>query len=501
MGLFYQIPSGVSKISLQSHPVLTTPQGGKIVIDKPLLALWEYAPGRELDEIIAAYQAQGAEPWMVRSALACLAEARLLQRGYEEITSENIQPVGDDLVSVVIVSFNSKAWLSNCLQSIFSQSYSPIEIIIVDNASADDTVPWLKENYPGVNLLQLDTTQSLAFAINSGIRIAEGKYFLLLNPDVELNPDAVAAMVAAARDDPNCAAVAAKLKFLWAPAFLNGLGNFVGAFHWGTDLALGHLDLGQFEKVHEVPSACFAAALVTLPALKNVGCLDENLPLYYEDSEWCYRSRLLGYHIRAAPRAIVLHAFSGRVPTGREGGLPSLKLQNVTYGRLHFITKILSFGYFIRFFLKYFIEDFIGLLLALISGQWANIRAYFNAWWNYFRALPNLRKERSLLQARRANTDAQIFSLQNNISIPMIWHGLPQLTWDLVKYHYAPLINSGQTRQMPEFTDKSGNKPSMGRAFSNGRSVIRAFAILKAEGFGGLVHRAWRSIQWHLMKP
>ena len=103
----------------------------------------------------------------------------------------------------------------------------------------------------------------MAGAVNRGVENAAGRYFLLLNPDVELEPNVIALMVNAVQDNPFCAAVTAKLKFLWAPAFLNGIGNFVGGFSWGTDIALGHLDMGQFDGVRQVPSACFAGTLIS----------------------------------------------------------------------------------------------------------------------------------------------------------------------------------------------------------------------------------------------
>ncbi len=96
-----------------------------------------------------------------------------------------------------------------------------------------------------------------------------GSTILLLNPDVQVEPDAVAHLVHKAASNPRCAAVAAKLRMLWTPAFLNGLGNQVGAISWGTDIGLGHLDLGQFAGWDEIPSACFAAALIPSRAVRD----------------------------------------------------------------------------------------------------------------------------------------------------------------------------------------------------------------------------------------
>ncbi len=132
-----------------------------------------------------------------------------------------------------------------------TQNYTPVEIIVVDNASIDGTADWMRENYPAVVLFELTKICSLAKALNMGIQNAAGEFIVLLNPDVKLDNDAIKQMVKVACENPSCAAVAAKLNLLWAPAFLNGLGNMVGAFAWGSDIGLGHLDLGQFDHWRE----------------------------------------------------------------------------------------------------------------------------------------------------------------------------------------------------------------------------------------------------------
>ena len=439
------------KVSHQERALLPTSEGGKVALDAKLLSLLQLASGRELNEILDSFAGGEATPDAVRAALACLAEAGLLTRLGETPTRPTPQPAVGPLVSAVIVTYNSQEWLGECLPSLFSQSYSELEVIAVDNASSDGSADWLKMNCPQVRLLRLDRAQSLAYAINQGVALAKGTYFLLLNPDVRLQPDAIAHMVATAQDDPSCAAVTAKLKFWWAPAFLNGLGNRVEAFSWGTDNAVGHLDLGQFDSWCEVPSACFAAALIPRAAWDRVGPLDSGFPLYYEDSEWSYRARLLGYTVRAAPQAVIYHAFGGRVPSGAEDGLTPRKLRQVAYGRLRFATKILSQTFLRRFLRNYLREDCRNFSRALRRREWATARAYLSAWWDSVRGLPALMPERRALQARRARSDEELFALQQGMPAPLMWHGLPELTWDLVLHHYLPLFHAGKTRPVPEF--------------------------------------------------
>jgi GT2 family glycosyltransferase/glycosyltransferase involved in cell wall biosynthesis len=449
----YRIPTGVRVSYLDNRPFLSTPQGGKVAIDTTLLSIWQKADGRKASEILPIFRQEGATQEAIYAALACLVEAGLLVREQDKSQSLLFQTVSAGLVSVVIVNYNSWEWVKECLPSLSLQTYTPLEVIVVDNGSTENLPDWLKVNYPTVKFSCLEKSESLAHAINYGVALSQGNYFLVLNPDVTLEPDAVAQMVAVAQSDSNCAAVAAKLKFWWAPAFLNGLGNRVEAFSWGTDNAIGHLDLGQFDDWREVPSACFAATLIPCSAWDAVGSVDEAFPLYYEDSEWSYRARLLGYTVRAAPQAVVYHAFGSKVPSGEDNGLTARKLRRVVHGRLRFAGKILEIPYLRKFFRNYIVEDWVNFSRSLYQRQWSTALAYLAGWWDFCQNLPMLLPERRRLQARRSRGDDELFALQDGMPPGLVWQGLPELTWDSILYHYLPLLRSHQTRPMPEFED------------------------------------------------
>ncbi len=354
-------------------------------------------------------------------------------------------------MAVIIVSYNSQSWLEVCLPSLFAQTYKPLKIIVVDNGSQDHTAVWVERNYPQIVFTRIENPQSLAHAMNKGAALAENaSYLLMLNPDVELEPDAIAQMVAVAEQDITCAAVGAKLRFWWARSFLNGLGNRVGPFSWGSDNALGHLDLGQFDNWQELPSACFATALIRKTAWDQIGAVDEGFPMYYEDTEWCYRARLLGYKILAAPHAVVYHAFGGRVPSGKAQPLTPDKLRNVVYGRLRFAFKITG-EHFPRYLRNYLLEDWVNLTQLLVRRDWKSARAYLNGWTAILRQLDPILKESRELQARRLVSDDEIARAQAEMPITLSWNGLPELTWDTVIHHYTPLITAKRTKPMPEF--------------------------------------------------
>ena len=285
---------------------------------------------------------------------ADLAEGLAVHRRHAVLPEqEHLENATGPLVSIIIVVHNSREWLPDCLESISQQTYDPIELVLVDNASIDGTQEWASSNIPQAKYLRLHESTSFAKAINLGVEAAEGVFFLLLNPDTVLDPGVVAEMVATAQKNTQCGAVAAKLKFLWAPGFLNGIGNRVAPFSWGVDNGLGHLDLGQFDDWDELPSACFAAALIPKQVWEKVGPADEEFPMYYEDSEWSYRARKQGFRIQAAPKAVVYHGFGGRMPAGERNSMDARKLENVVYGRLRFTIKLLD-GYLEKYLLSYF---------------------------------------------------------------------------------------------------------------------------------------------------
>ena len=496
--IIYNKPPNIRSADHATRPTFLIHTDGRIVVDRILQSIWEVASRRELAEIVDNVHIEDANG--TKAALACIAEAGLLERNFPVQDMKAIPPASNAHISVVTVSYNSRKWLETCLPSILTQTHSNLDVIVVDNGSSDHTVAWVTEKYSNVKLIQLDQPHSLAHALNSGVKAAEGEYVLLLNPDVVLDPNAVANLVAKALDNHNCAAVAAKLKLQWAPAFINGLGNYVGPVSWGTDIALGHLDLGQFDDWREVPSACFATALISSAAYIDVGPLDEKFPMYYEDSEWCYRARLFGYSILAAPKAIGFHAFGSRTSSNEEISLTPRKLRQVVYGRLRFSTKILGPCYLLKFLCLYILEDITNMILSILWGRWQKLRAYTQAWADYWIDLPEMLEARKVIQARRQCTDKELFSLQKDVPMPLTWHGSPELTWDIVRHQYLPLIISGQTRPFPEFEAISTEKLPVHSSGKLGQLVRRASNIRRAESFSGLLHRIGRTIQWHLMR-
>ncbi len=483
----YHFPEGVKPGKLGSRPTLSTPQGGRIAVDPTLLTIWQQADGHTIEDILNSFAGPSGKsalefsPEAIRAALGCLAEAGLLTRQEENLPSLNhkaaspgnppppiLNQVTISLVSIIIVEYNSREWLVECLSSLKVQTHQPLEVIIIDNGSRESSLPWLAQDFPAIKSFRLESSVSLASAINLGVQHAQGDYFLILNPDVTLEPDALTQLVSVVENNPDCAAVAAKLKYWWAPAFLNGLGNRVGVSSFGSDNAQGYLDLGQFDSWAQVPSACFAAALIPRSAWYAIGPLDEAFPMYYEDVEWSHRARMLGWNMLVSPKAVVYHAFGRSVHTGENVDLTPDKLRSVIYGRLRFALKLLSPLTLFRFLTIYAIQDLARAFLYLFQAKGRMMGAIMAGWLDFIGHISSILPLRHKLQTTRIRSDIDLFSLQHIVPPALIWRGLPELTWDIILHTYLPLILTGKTRPLFEFsnnptpmTSEPGTPPSL----------------------------------------
>jgi GT2 family glycosyltransferase/glycosyltransferase involved in cell wall biosynthesis len=461
----YRATPGVRPEQVAGRPVLIYGAGGRVAVDETMLRLWQGADGKTLAQLLREYEPDTLSRDALSAALACLSEAGLLLREGPRQTfvypppPVPAEPAG--LVSVIILAYNGTDWLKDCLPSVFSQTYPDLEVIVVDNASTDLGMgEWVRQYYPLAKLLRLDQPMSFAAANNYGAEQATGDYLFLLNQDTRLDPAAVAEMVSAARANPSCGAVAAKLRLWWAPKFLNGLGNYVGERSWGSDLGYGLLDLGQLDEWTRVPSACFAAALIPRAVWQDTGPMDPGFTYYYEDAEWCYRATVLGYSIVAAPRAVVYHAFGGRVPTGQTGGLSAAKQRYASYGRLRFAKQVVSGEMSLRFLKNYRAEDRHSFLAALRHGRVKSALAVLGAGLDIYRSRRAIEQMHNRIHARAKTLPEVVFALPANLPPNLEWNSLPRLTWNDIQTYYLPLLLQGRTRTMPEF-ENSQRRPNL----------------------------------------
>jgi GT2 family glycosyltransferase len=218
-------------------------------------------------------------------------------------------------VRVVVLNWNGRDWLDGCLAALHRQTRPPDEIVVVDNASTDDSVAHLIEAWPQVRVMALPANVGFAGGNNHGARDATTDVLVFLNNDTEVEPTWLEALLAAAEADPQRGLVTSRIVYLDRPDLIDSAGD--GYLRCGGGFKHGH---GQPSATHAesrvVFGACGAAFLIRRVLWERLGGFDDAFFMVYEDVDLSYRARLLGATVWYAAEAVVRHAGSasmGRV--------------------------------------------------------------------------------------------------------------------------------------------------------------------------------------------
>lgn len=232
------------------------------------------------------------------------------------ITTNIEQGRGQVRVAVVIVNFNGGPLLKLCLDSLHAQTRSPARIIVVDNASVDESCTGLGDHYPQVTLIRSETNLGFAAANNLAVKqAADCDWIALLNPDARAEPSWLEELLSAALRQPEYAFFGCRMLLADTPQLLDGVGD---AYHV-TGLVWREAHGKKAQGVHLVPreifSPCGAAALYRSDAFLDADGFDERYFCYVEDVDLGFRLRLLGYRCLYVPNAVVHH--KGSAITGK----------------------------------------------------------------------------------------------------------------------------------------------------------------------------------------
>jgi GT2 family glycosyltransferase len=179
-------------------------------------------------------------------------------------------------VAVVVVNWNGRAYLDKCLSALRAQTYRAFEIVLVDNASIDDSVDLVRRQFPEVKVIRLDQNMGFAAANNAGIRATRSDYVALINNDAYAEPAWLAEMIEAAQARPAAGMIACKVLFDDDPRMINSAGLVIDWAGFCWDWRGGQLDQPAEAKTEEAFGPCGAAALYRRAMLDDVGLFDED---------------------------------------------------------------------------------------------------------------------------------------------------------------------------------------------------------------------------------
>jgi hypothetical protein len=210
-------------------------------------------------------------------------------------------------VSIVIPNYNGKEHLRTCLSSVARQSVRPLETLLIDDASTDNSLAIVAEEFAWVTVIRLPENRQFVAAVNAGIRAAKGEYIGLLNSDTEVDPDWVSEMVQCIKRHPDAGSIASKMVSYLNRSLIDAAGDVLTRS--GAPMTRGHgkPDAPQFNREEPVFGACAGAALYRRDLFATIGLFDEDFIAYFEDADLAFRAQLAGFSCIYAPQAICYH--------------------------------------------------------------------------------------------------------------------------------------------------------------------------------------------------
>lgn len=214
-------------------------------------------------------------------------------------------------VSIVIVNLNGERYLERCLTTVLAQSYPSFEVILVDNGSTDGSVSLVREQFPGVRIIEAGKNLGFAKGNNIGILATDSPLVATLNNDTWVEPDWLEQLVRVMESDSRIGTCASKMLFAHQPEIINSAGVCVDPVGIAWDRLGGVPETQDTDAPMDVFAACAGAALYRRAMLDDVGLFDEDYFIYLEDVDLSWRSQLMGWRTVYVPQARVFHVYSG----------------------------------------------------------------------------------------------------------------------------------------------------------------------------------------------
>ncbi len=317
------------------------------------------------------------------------------------------------LVSVTIVTHNSRKFIETCLESVYKQSYSPLEIVIVENASTDGTAELLETHEQSATVVRNTSNSGFAAGQNQAIGLGHGEWVLTLNPDVRLQPDFIERLVEGTVEQPTVGAVCGRLlratPSLGIPLSprLDSTGIYFTPSLRHFDRGWDEPDDGRYGQREYVFGACAAAALYRRTMIEEVsidGCFfDPDFFAYREDADVAWRAQLIGWRCLYLPNAIGHHV--RRVIPGHRTHVPPVLRMHSVKNRFLMRLKNVTGDLYFRHLLPVAWRDVLVIGACVLSE-----RTSFPGLWRALRQTGRALAQRREIMNRRRATDAYIAS-------------------------------------------------------------------------------------------
>jgi GT2 family glycosyltransferase len=307
-----------------------------------------------------------------------------------------------ELATVIIVNWNGRHLLADCLKSLQAQKFKKFETILVDNGSSDGSVEWIHRYHPEVRVVPLSSNRGFCVANNVGYRLVNTKYIALLNNDAVAHPLWLGSLVEALEKNGQAGFAASKILNYEKPDIIDRAGDSYSRA--GVGLLRGRgMPAHAYDKQEWIFGACAAASLYDKRMVDEIGLFDEDFFLLHEDVDLSFRAQLMGYRCLYVPKAKVYHKTSSSIirdsPISIYYGHRNVEwvyLQNMP-GRLLAQTIVLHLAHMMGSFIYFFCQGEMRNILRAKRDGFRHIKKV-------------LRKRRSIQNGKRVD-DAYIWNL------------------------------------------------------------------------------------------
>ncbi|MBW6458663.1 MAG: glycosyltransferase family 2 protein, partial [FCB group bacterium] len=290
---------------------------------------------------------------------------------------------------IVLLSYNSRTYLERFLPAILKTDYPSFRLIIVDNASTDDTQDFLREHYPAIDVLQIDVNRGFTNGFVESLACIHAEYYALLTSDVELPPGWLTPLMEAMEADEKLGACQPKIKAYKEREYFEyagACGGLIDAF--GYPFCRGRIfdrveqDRGQYDRAMDIFWASGAVFLVRSEAYRRSGGFDNDFYAHMEEIDLCWRMQRIGYAIRVIPASEAYHVGGSVILYGS-----TEKIYHNYRNNLIMLTKNLPAGRVWWMIPWRMLLDLVSGLQALLGGRPADCAAMLKAHRHYGRDL------------------------------------------------------------------------------------------------------------------
>jgi len=314
------------------------------------------------------------------------------------------------LVSIIILNYNAGKLLLECVESVFNTNYTNFEVLVIDNASSDNSHKICKEKFERIYLIENKTNLGYCEGNNVGVQKASGEFIVILNPDTVVDSNWLNDLIVAYYIYGDG---------IYQPKFLTttdhkilmSTGNMIQLFGFGFSRGKGQVDTKQFEKIEKIGYASGTCIFTTKKIFLKIGMFDPFLFAYHDDLDLCWRAILQGINSYYVPKSIVYHP-----PEGFSFKWSSFKYYLLERNRLYCILTNYSRTTFYKMLPALILVE-IAIIIFYLKKRMLNekLKSYFDI----IKNREKIRKKYLEIQKNRIVDDEEIIkNFSNEIYVP-----------------------------------------------------------------------------------